>query len=107
MNDFKNFEYGFQDMNEMTITLMLEDGTELFCGVDAIFPAQGKDYIALCPLGKENPTGVFLYRFLHNEDEENIQLENIEEDAEFKAVADAYNALVDDVWGDEEDYEEV
>ena len=35
MNDFKNFEYGFQDMNEMTMTLTQEDGTELFCGVVA------------------------------------------------------------------------
>ena len=32
MNDFKNFEYGLQDMNEMTFTLTLEEDTELLCG---------------------------------------------------------------------------
>ena len=45
-----NFEYGLQDMNEMTVTLTLEDDSELLCGVVAIFPVEDKDYIALDPL---------------------------------------------------------
>ena len=51
-----NFEYDLQDMNEMTVTLTLEDDSELLCGVVAIFPVEDKDYIALDPLEQETAT---------------------------------------------------
>ena len=93
--EMENFEYGLQDEEEMTVTLTLDDDSELECAVVAIFPVQDKDYIALLPLDVENVEGVYLYRFKHNKDAD-LELENIEDDAEFKAVADAYDALVDD-----------
>ena len=91
----ENFEYGLQDEEEMTVTLTLDDDSELECAVVAIFPVQDKDYIALLPLDVENAEGVYLYRFKHNKDAD-LELENIEDDAEFEAVAGAYDALVED-----------
>ena len=94
MSETNFFEYGLQDEEEMTVTLTLDDNSELECVVVAIFPVQGKDYIALLPLGVEDAQ-VYLYRFKHNSDED-LELENIEDDEEFEAVADAYDALVDE-----------
>ncbi len=89
-----NFEYGFQDMNDMTITLTLEDDTELLCGVVAVFSAQDKDYIALLPF-EEETNNVFIYRFKQADNGEPI-LENIEDDEEFELAADAFDALTED-----------
>ena len=52
---------------EMTVTLSLDDGTELECIVLTIFEAQGKDYIALLPMeGPESEEGeVFLLSLIH------------------------------------------
>ena len=102
----ENFKYGLQDEEEMTVTLTLDDDSELECAVVAIFPVQDKDYVALLPLNEEIAE-VYLYLFKHNADED-LELENIEDDAEFEAVADAYDALVDvavvdDVSEDEEE----
>ena len=92
MSESRKFEYGLQDEEEMTVTLTLDDDTELECAVVAIFPVQDKDYIALLPLNEEIDE-VYLYRFKHNGDED-LELENIEDDDEFEAVANAYDALV-------------
>ena len=100
MSENNNFEYGLQEEDEMTVTLTLDDDTELECAVVAIFPVQDKDYIALLPLNEESEE-VFLYRFKHNS-EDDLELENIEDDEEFEIVADAYDALVDD-----EEFEEM
>ena len=94
MSENRNFEYGLQDEEEMTVTLTLDDDSELECAVVAIFPVQDKDYIALLPLGVEDAQ-VYLYRFKHNDDED-LELENIEDDTEFETVADEYDALVAD-----------
>ena len=94
MSENRKFEYGLQDDAELTVTLTLDDDSELECAVVAIFPVQDKDYIALLPLGVEDAQ-VYLYRFKHNKDAD-FELENIEDDEEFEAVADAYDALVDE-----------
>ena len=72
--------------------MTLDDDSELKCAVVAIFLVQNKDYIALLPL-KEGIAEVYLYRFKHNSGED-PELENIEDDAEFEAAANAYDALV-------------
>ena len=95
-----NFEYGLQDMNEMTVTLTLEDDSELLCGVVAIFQVEDKDYIALDPLGRE-ANEVFIYRFKHN-DIEDLVLENIEDDKEYELAGNAFDGLLDDEWLDDE-----
>lgn len=105
MSESRKFEYGLQDEEEMTVTLTLDDDSELECAVVAIFPVQDKDYIALLPLNEEIDE-VYLYRFKHNGDED-LELENIEEDEEFELVADAYDTLLMDAEDEEEIYEDL
>ena len=81
---------------EMTVTLTLDDGTELECVVLTIFEAGEKEYIALLPLdGREAEDGeVYLYRYVEDING-NPDLENIDSDEEYEIVADAeYDELV-------------
>ena len=83
-----------EDMNEVefdTMTLSLDDGTELECAVLAIFPVQEKKYIALSPMSGEDEGTVYLYHFASDENDEEVTLLNIEDDDEFDAVSDAFD----------------
>lgn len=93
-NGLGNQEDGNEE--EMTVTLTLDDGSELECVVLTIFEAGDKEYIALLPLdGKEAEDGeVFLYRYLEDANG-NPDLENIESDEEYEIVADAFDELLD------------
>lgn len=93
MSENRNFEYGLRDDEDLTVTLTLDDDSELECVAVAIFPVQDKDYIALLPLGVEGDE-VYLYRCKRSDDD--LQLENIEGDEEFELVADAYDTLLMD-----------
>lgn len=92
-----------------SITLSLDDGTELNCVVLEIFTVNDKEYIALQPEeGEEEEDNVFLYRFIQEGDED-PQLLNIDDDDEFEAVADAFEEILDSMEYDElfdEDEEE-
>ena len=80
---------------EMTVTLNLDEG-EVTCAVAAIFEVAGKDYIALLPLDEngENEDGeVYIYRYDNSTG--TPQLENIEDDDEYEAVADAFDEMLD------------
>lgn len=84
------------EQEEMTVTLTLDDGSELECVVLTIFEAGERDYIALLPIeGEEAEEGeVYLYRY--SEDAEgNPNLENIEDDDEYDIVADAFDEMLD------------
>ncbi|MBQ2275122.1 MAG: DUF1292 domain-containing protein [Lachnospiraceae bacterium] len=89
--DMQDFE------EESTVTLTLDDGTELECAVVAIFPAGSNEYIALLPLEQddEEEGEVFLYRFIQKENDE-IDLINIESDEEYELVTDAFEELLDE-----------
>lgn len=89
----------YEDTNDQ-ITLTLEDGSELICDVLAIFPVDGKDYIALLPQGDDPDAEIFLYRF-EEKGEDDIDLINIEDDDEFEAVSDAFDELLDNAEFDE------
>lgn len=88
------------DMDEIfdQVTLTLDDDSELVCDVIATFPAKvnGKEqmYIALLPTDATPESEIFLYRFL--EDGEDIDLQNIEDDEEFEIVSDAFDELLDE-----------
>ena len=81
---------------EMTVTLTLDDGTELECVVLTIFEAADKEYIALLPLdGNEAEDGeVYLYRYTEDADG-NPDIQNIESDEEYEIVADAFDEFLD------------
>ena len=87
---------------EVTVTLTLDDDTELECAVLTIYEVDGKEYIALLPMNdEENEDGdVYLYRYAEVDGEPT--LENIEDDDEYEAAADAF-----DEWLDEQEFEEM
>ncbi len=82
----------YEDYAEDTVTLTLEDDTEVECAIISVYEAGGKDYIALLPLGgKEESEGeVYIYRYIEDENGE-PSLENIEDDAEYEMAADAFD----------------
>jgi len=84
-----------------TITLSLDDGTELNCVILEIFTVDNKEYIALQPEeGEEEDDNVFLYRFIQEGDGD-PELLNIDDDEEFEAVADAFEEILDSMEYDE------
>ena len=102
-NEKKNLDYqNMSENEEMTVTLTLDDGSDLECVVLTIFEAGDKDYIALLPLdGNEAEEGeVFLYRYSEDADG-NPELDNIISDEEYEIVADAFDELLDEAEYDE------
>ena len=87
------------DETDMQVTLSLDDGSEIECGILTIFDIEDQDYIVLIPLdenGNENQEGeVFIYRYFEDE-EGNPSLENIENDEEYEIVADRFDELLDE-----------
>lgn len=84
-----------QDQNMITLTL--DDDTEVNCAILTIFPVGGKEYIALLPLDEngENEDGeVFLYAFTQTENGDPV-LDNIDDDAEYEAAADAFDTILE------------
>ena len=98
MGDEKNLN----EEEEMTVTLTLDDDTEVECVVLTIFTAGERDYIALLPMeGEDSEEGeVYLYRYSETEDGTPV-LDNIEDDDEYEIVADAFDEMLDDQEYDE------
>ena len=88
---------------EVTVTLTLDNDEVIECAVLTIYSVDNKEYIALLPLDEDgdNEEGdVFIYRYVETEDGEPT-LENIEDDDEYEAAADAF-----DEWLDEQEFAE-
>ena len=82
-----------ENLPYMVIPVEMEDGTQIECEVLAIFPVEGKQYIAL--IDKDNDdSDIWLYRFVPGGDEE-FNIEDIEDDKEFELVEDAFNKMVE------------
>ena len=104
-NPFKNLD---EESIDTTVTLSLDDGTEMDCDVLAIFPAGKSMYVALLPVEQENEEedDIYLYRYSEDADGNPI-LDNIEDDEEYDIVADAFDELLDseeydELFGDED-----
>lgn len=93
--DIGNIKKSVEDGEDITVTLALDDDTELECVVIAIFKVQDKDYIALLPREDNDDEQVFLYR-LKNTLDSGLEFENIVDDNEFKLVAEAFDALTEE-----------
>ena len=79
-----------------TITLTMEDDTEVECAILTIFPVDGKEYIALLPLdedGQNHDGEVYLYTFAHTA-EGSPMLSNIEDDDEYNKAAIAFDTVL-------------
>ena len=83
-----------------SVTLTLEDDTELECMILSIFPAGDKDYIALLPVGADGEADdnadILIYRFIDHWDDQEPEILNIEDDDEYDIAADAFDELLDD-----------
>lgn len=92
-----------EPQEEMTVTLTMDDGSEVECVVLTIFEARGRDYIALLPMDSADAEEgeVYLYRYSEPEDGEPV-LDDIEDDEEYDIVADAFDELLD-----EQEYDEL
>ena len=95
-------EKNLNEEEEMTVTLTLDDDTEVECVILTIFTAGERDYIALLPMeGEDSEEGeVYLYRYSETEDGTPV-LDNIEDDDEYEIVADAFDEMLDDQEYDE------
>ncbi len=93
------------DLDEIfdQVTLTLDDDSELLCDVLATFPAtyNGTEqmYVALLPADADEDSEIYLYRFIENGEE--IDIQNIEDDEEFEIVSDAFDELLDEEEFDE------
>ena len=82
---------------------VLDNDEVIECAVLTIYSVDDKEYIALLPLDEEgdNEEGdVFIYRYVETADGEPT-LENIEDDDEYEAVADAFDEYLDSCEFDE------
>lgn len=96
----QTFEQPESNDEEMTVTLDLEDGSNVECAIVTILTVNNQDYIALLPLDEngENEDGeVWFYRYSENENDPNEEpvLDYIDDDDEYEAVADAFDEFLD------------
>ena len=78
----------------LDIMLPDEDGLEKDFYVDEIYEVDGRLYAAVIPADVENVTEYYVFRLidLGNDD---FEMEDIEEEAEYDAAADAYEEILD------------
>lgn len=82
---------------EFTITITFDNDVSVECAIIAIFPADGRNYVALLPLTEVqglDPEEVLLYRYSTFGSKDSIKLDCIETDEEYNAVADVFDELV-------------
>lgn len=90
-----------------TVTLTLNDDSVIECAILTTFPVDEKEYIALLPLdenGQSLNNEVYLYRYVKDANGAPT-LENIIEDDEYEAAADAFDELMDQAEFEEMDAE--
>lgn len=80
------------DSEKQTITLTLDDDSQLECRVINIFQAKEQKYIVLLPLDSTDGEG-YLFRFFQEEGG-NPRLENIDDEDEYSFAADVFENLM-------------
>ena len=93
---------------DMTVELELDNGTKVNCAIITILTVDEKDYIVLLPLdenGQSIEGEVWFYQYEEDEDDVNAEpiLTYISDDAEYEAVADAFDEFLDNEEFDELD----
>ncbi|MCI9645942.1 MAG: DUF1292 domain-containing protein [Lachnospiraceae bacterium] len=87
------------DMEDLRVTLTMEDDSEVECRILTIFECEDQDYIALLPQDENGDDSedaeVLLFRYFEDEDGE-PSLENIEEEDEFDEISEIFLQLVED-----------
>ncbi|MDR1246645.1 MAG: DUF1292 domain-containing protein [Clostridiales Family XIII bacterium] len=75
------------------ITLEFDDGTTVECEIMGVFDCDGKEYIALLP--DDDSDDAYIYGYKEISDDE-FELIDIEDDAEFEKVIDEFESLTAD-----------
>jgi len=90
-----------------TVTLTLNDDSVIECAILTVYAVNDQEYIALLPLdedGQASGGDVYLYRYLKDENGFPT-LENILDDDEYEAAADAFDEYMDELEFEEMDAE--
>lgn len=75
------------------ITLQFEGGEDVECEIMGVFDYNGKEYIALIPLDETDDVYIYGYQEV-GEDE--FEILEIEDDAEFEAVVREFDAIMEE-----------
>ena len=75
------------------ITLEFDEGEEVECEIMGVFDFNGKEYIALIP--DDGTDDVYIYGYKEIGEEE-FEIVDIEDDAEFEAGAAEFDKFMDD-----------
>ena len=73
------------------ITLEFDDGAEIECEIMGVFDYNGKEYIALIP--DDGTDDVYIYGYKEVGEDE-FELVDIEDDAEFEAVVTEFDKIM-------------
>ena len=74
------------------ITLEFDEGEEVECEIMGVFDFNGKEYIALIP--DDGTDDVYIYGYKEIGEEE-FEIVDIDDDAEFEAVAADFDKIMD------------
>ena len=75
------------------ITLEFDEGEEVECEIMGVFDFNGKEYIALIP--DDGTDDVYIYGYKEIGEEE-FEIVDIEDDAEYEAVAAEFDKIMDE-----------
>ena len=75
------------------ITLEFDEGEEVECEIMGVFDFNGKEYIA--PIPDDGTDDVYIYGYKEIGEEE-FEIVDIEDDAEFEAVAAEFDKIMDE-----------
>ena len=75
------------------ITLEFDEGEEVECEIMGVFDFNGKEYIALIP--DDGTDDVYIYGYKEIGEEE-LEIVDIEDDAEFEAVEAEFDKIMDE-----------
>ena len=86
---------------DMSVDIILDDGSTVNCSIITILTVQEKDYIVLLPLndkGESEDGEVWFYRYEEDENDVNAEpiLTYIDDDEEYVAVEDAFDEFLDE-----------
>ena len=83
------------DMEEEVdiITLEFDEGAEVECEIMGVFDFNGKEYIALIP--DDGTDDVYIYGYKEVGEDE-FEIVDIDDDAEFEAVAAEFDKIMDE-----------
>lgn len=86
---------------DMSVDIILDDGTCVNCKIITILTVDSKDYIVLLPQNEngENEDGeVWFYRYEEDENDVNAEptLTYIDDDEEYEAVEEAFDEFLDE-----------